>query len=285
MKIKIKNIFLLVYITVFASCVKEVPEIKLPAFEHRQVLSAYFTDEMDSLRLYLAVSVPATGDEEESGIEGADVGLFYHNEKVLSFESEGNGFYHAYVDTFEFVEGEEYAIRSKVNGFPDIVAKAKLPRPVKLDSIDVESYNDGTVRVKISFVDLIGQDYYGFFRAPFYFNDTLIDRGYPDFPRLGSSYVYKAVTDETFDGDRAVVSFFVIPNVGGVNIWKPNTKVVGAIVNIPKIWYEYEQALEYNVPEPDDIFLIYSTENMPTNVDGGYGLFGLGNEERIEKYY
>lgn len=278
---KTKFLFVMFLGFLLGSCGKETNIVKFPAFESRQVLSAYFTDEMDSMRLYIANSVPAVGEEESSVVANADVGLYYHDEKMLSFEPEGGGFYHVYRDTFRFVEGEEYEIRSRVDGLPDISAKAIFPMTIKLDSIDVKDYNNGGAWTKMFFKDPTEYNYYGYFKVRFYVNDSLIASA--DEARIGALAVWKTISDVSFDGDFVTVD--ILADVHGVKIWKPNTKVKGEFVHINRLWYEYDEAIWGNVPDPEDLLLLHSTENLPTNVEGGYGLFGLGNKEHIEKLF
>lgn len=269
---KIKFLFLALLLV---SCGKET-ELKLPSHENRQVLSAFFFDEMDFLRLFISNSVSSTGSKESEGISDADVGLFHNNDKVLSFISEGDGFYSSPKGVLTFQVGEEYEIRSKVQGMPNISAKATLPAVVSLDSLFYSAD-----LAKLIFKDPVGDDYYGFFRVSFYVRDSLVAS--TDYPSVGPIRTGATVSDETFEGQLVSV---VMPIVNSIEkIGEPDTKVVARMVHVEKIWHLYEEAIGINEPDSDDFFGSYSTENVLSNVIGGYGFFGLGNEERIEKNF
>ncbi len=272
-----KFIFAIVLFS-FISCEKEAKEIKLPEAESRQILSAYFTDELDTLILYLANSVSTTGSVQSHGITDADVGLFVDGQKVLNFTSSANGFYTAIKDSFEFIVGQEYEIRSTVDGMPDISAKTTFLPEIKPDSI--RFYDEF---VDLWFQDLPGDDYYGFFDARFYVRDTLIQRSSESF--IGVNVVWPSISDALFDGQYVKARIKVSRTHLLEEIGEPNTKITGTIIHIGKLWHEFESEKWYNTPDPTGIFDFYSTENLPSNVVGGYGIFGLGNAGTIIKNF
>ena len=264
------------------SCGKEV-NIKTTS-EPRQALFAFFTDLTDTLNLYLANSAPLMG-EESKGITTAEVSLFENGVKVFDFASKGDGFYQIAKDSFTFKEGSEYEITSKVTGLPDISAKAIFVPEVKLDSLAYEKLTDRSL-IDIWFQDPDEPNYYGFFMAQ-YFTDTII--GHTRFPEVSIQGIYyydEIVSDSLFNGESVKSRILAEDRMyGAVDIGAPGTKVKAIMLNTEQIWYKYEQAIEFNVAEPDEIFFIISTANLPTNVEGGYGIFGLGNASTIEKIF
>ncbi len=270
------KIFVLSFVIIFTSCEKEVREIKMPKVENKQVLAAFFTDEQDTLRLYLSSFVSATASTQSKGIETADVGLYLNDTLLVKFESEGEGFYAALSDSLLFLVGRKYEIRSKAAGFPDIFAKATFLPEVRPDSLRFRVLDDRDGVVDLFYKDRQGDDYYGFFRAWFYEGDSLISRD-------GASI--DLISDVLFDNQMTSARIEVANVKYLVNIGQPDTKIVGTLVHIEKVWYDYEQALEINSPIVDDFLDFHSTDNVPSNVVGGYGIFGLGNVGILEKKF
>ncbi len=274
-----KIYYLLIAILLTTSCEKEASEIKLPPQESKQILSAFFTDDLDTLLLFISNSVSTTGRIQSAGIKNADVGLYLDNERVLSFESLENGFYQVPKGGFEFVVGKEYELRSVVDGFPSISAKETFLPEVKPDSIvfikPSSNSFDSQGFVRFSFQDLVGDDYYGFMRAAFFVDSMFV--GAESFGMIGSESIYPTISDKFFDKQK-VVGSIIVDGIGGIEeIGNSNTKIKVSIVHISKAWHTFENFIEYNDLDNIEFGSFIYTKNIPSNVNGGYGIFGLGN--------
>lgn len=278
----IRFVFALFIVLFLLSCGKEV-EIKTSS-EPRQVLSAFFSDLTDTLNLYISNSASLSGNESK-GISTAEVCLFENGVKVFDFESKGDGFYRIAKGAFVFKEGKEYEITSKVNGLPDIFAKAIFVPEVKLDSLVYEKLSDRHSLIDMWFQDPDETNYYGFFMVQYFINSSISYTIEDQVSIQGVDYYDEIVSDALFNG-QAIKSHLLVENFEQVDkLGTPGTKIKGIMMNTERIWYEYEQAAAYNVADPDDLFPVVSTTNLPTNVLGGYGIFALGNASIIEKFF
>jgi len=280
--------FFVIISLLFSACAKEAKEIKVPKQESKQVLSAFFSDEMDTLWLFIARSEWAIGSQESKGVVDADVGLFEEGVKVLGFESAGNGFYKAVRGSFSFVVGKEYEIKSKAPGLEEISAKSILLSEIRPDTIMYSAnsmVDEQAIKLSITFKDSIGPDFYGFFVPRFYVGDSLLSEIFWDVKTPSQAlFDNTTISDIDFDGNVGVLTFDCRSNdvklahfpVGG-------NKISITIHHISELWYHYNHEIFFNEPDPEEfLFSVYAPEDVPGNVKGGYGFFGLANAGTIE---
>ena len=278
-------------------------EVELPDEPPRLVVRSLFqADSLLTLDLGQSAAVLAPGGTPFETVRGATVTIFQDGAPVgqATFDE----FRNRYVSDIRVRAGRTYGVRVEAPGFETAEAEdtVPLPRPFEVDverGPDLGRDRDRIDAVTVRFSDPEGPDYYALYglseqRFPA-FPDATPRTGPLTFrsadPVLADGALYGLIGDvgdpfylRAFFSDRALPASTaaIRVSVGRYEDESGSAEVTDRLrlAVVSKTYYRYQRAIaEAN---PTDLDLFDSPTRVPSNVEGGYGIFaGFAATERV----
>ena len=220
--------------------------------------------------IYLSKTKGALDNSKEpTHISQATITLTSGNEMITYSESQDNTGLYFPNQNINLIPGNDYHLKVEKNGFNTVTATQKYPKPIPVISASV----DGEI-LKVKFQDLTNQqDYY--YLELFQINDT--NRNPCPLESFSSNSIRSKIVshgliinDETFDGQthefKAKYSAYLPTD---------EYKFLVLLHHITKDFYRFDKSLGMNYDVKDNPFA--EPVIMYTNIENGYGIFGLRN--------
>ena len=315
MKIKHKNIIILIFITLIVSLLscRKVIDVKLPTKDGKIVINSFFNDK-EQLTINISNSLHILDTMDIKFLDEAEVNVFENNafKEKLTNIGYGNFIAKTFTPSKEFT----YKVYAKYGDLKQAYSENIIPNPIKIISVDTSTvYVTGTngmyqgnggggsypqYQLKIKFKDPENiRNYYSlkiYLKNQYYYYKNTSDTKYFDY-----STVYFTSNDlviETFNnGESALFSddflngkeYNLLINIDKYNFSFTDNHVLIELNSVSKDYYLYNKSYSLYQSVKGDPFS--EPVQVYNNIVNGYGIFAgyssdtLGIDLKGEIYY